>query len=59
MFALLDLFTTSSISDDMWQMLGVVYETFTRDGFDYFVGKLQVMSLERVDGDKSQVILRP
>lgn len=38
MLALLDLFTSISISPAMWQMLFVVYDTFTRDGFDFFTG---------------------
>ena len=39
MFSLLDLFTTAAVSSDMWQMLPILYETFTRDGFDYFTGR--------------------
>ena len=38
MLALLDLFTTVSVSEQMWPMLEVIYETFTRDGYDYFTG---------------------
>ena len=38
MLALLDLFTTVSVSQQMWPMLDILYETFTRDGFDYFTG---------------------
>ena len=36
--ALLDLFTSVAISSQMWPMLGILYEMFTRDGFDYFSG---------------------
>lgn len=39
MLALLDLFTTITVSPQMWQMLFIIYETFTKDGFDYFTGK--------------------
>ena len=39
MLALLDLFTTVSVSEQMWPMLEIIYETFTRDGYDYFTGK--------------------
>jgi len=39
MFNLVDLFTTSSVSTEMWQMFPILYETFTKDGFDYFVGR--------------------
>ena len=38
MLALLDLFTTVSVSEQMWPMLEIIYETFTRDGYDYFTG---------------------
>ncbi len=38
MLSLLDLFTTISISPQMWQMLFVMYDAFTRDGYDYFTG---------------------
>ena len=38
MLALLDLFTTISVSPHMWQLLPIIYETFSRDGFDYFSG---------------------
>lgn len=39
MLSLLDLFTVETISPAMWQMLGIIYEAFTRDGYDYFSGK--------------------
>ena len=38
MLTLLDLFTCESISPVMWQVLGLIYDAFTRDGFDYFSG---------------------
>ena len=38
MFALLDLFTTVSVSPRMWQMLQVIFEAFGRDAFDNFTG---------------------
>ena len=39
MLALLDLFTTTSISQQMWQLLFIIYEAFSRDGADYFTGR--------------------
>lgn len=39
MLALLDLFTCEAISPLMWQMFGVIFDAFNRDGFDYFSGK--------------------
>jgi hypothetical protein len=45
MFALMDLFTAVNVSPDMWQMLNVIYETFTRDGFDYFTGERLCLSV--------------
>lgn len=36
---LMDLFTSETISNQMWQAMGVLYEAFARDGFDYFTGK--------------------
>ena len=38
MLSLLDLFTADTISPAMWQIMGVLYEAFARDGFDYFSG---------------------
>ena len=38
MLALLDMFTTVSVSPQMWQMMGIIYDSFSRDGFDYFTG---------------------
>ncbi len=50
--ALLDLFTSVSISPQAWSMLAILYDMFTRDGFDYFSGEclftscsLQVLQL--------------
>ena len=34
----MDLFTTSSVSPQMWQLLPIIYDTFCRDGFDFFSG---------------------
>lgn len=38
MLALLDMFTTVSVSPQMWQMMVIIYDSFSRDGFDYFTG---------------------
>lgn len=40
MLALLDMFTTVSVSPQMWQMMVIIYDSFSRDGFDYFTGTL-------------------
>ncbi len=38
MLMLMDLFTSETISQQMWQAMGIIYEAFARDGFDYFTG---------------------
>eukprot|EP00731_Ephydatia_muelleri_P006494 Em0003g742a len=43
MFALLDLFTTLSVSPRMWLMLQVIYEAFGRDAFDCFTDMVSVL----------------
>ena len=48
MLALLDLFTCESISPIMWQMFGVVFEAFNRDGLDYFSGKWKEQTQNRI-----------
>ncbi|XP_019855725.1 PREDICTED: importin-7-like [Amphimedon queenslandica] len=52
MLTLLDLFTCESVSPIMWQVLGLIYEAFTRDGFDYFSEMMGVIyNFIRVDPD--------
>jgi importin-8 len=45
MLTILDLFTCESVSPMMWQMFGIIYEAFERDGFDYFSGKYIVWTV--------------
>jgi hypothetical protein len=52
MLSLLDLFTTVTISPHMWQLLPIIYDTFTRDGFDYFSEMMSVLyNFVKVDID--------
>jgi hypothetical protein len=43
MLTILDLFTCESVSPMMWQMFGIIYEAFERDGFDYFSEMMDVV----------------
>jgi hypothetical protein len=52
MLSLMDLFTTSSVSPQMWQLLPIIYDTFSRDGFDFFSEMMGVIyNYMRVDTD--------
>ncbi|CAI8028552.1 Importin-7 [Geodia barretti] len=52
MLSLMDLFTTSSVSPQMWQLLPIIYDTFCRDGFDFFSEMMGVIyNYVRVDTD--------
>lgn len=52
MLSLLDLFTADTISPAMWQIMGVLYEAFARDGFDYFSEMMSVVfNYIRVDNE--------
>ena len=44
MLALLDMFTTVSVSPQMWQMMSIIFDSFSRDGFDYFTGTTYLLS---------------
>lgn len=43
MLTLLDLFTVETVSPVMWQIFGLIYEAFQRDGFDYFSGLFSII----------------
>ena len=38
-FGLISQLTALQVSPAMWQLFGLIHDCFTRDGFDYFVGK--------------------
>ena len=35
--------TTAKISDNMWGMLGVIYQVFEKDGVDYFIDMMPAL----------------
>jgi hypothetical protein len=52
MLSLMDLFTSLSVSPQMWQLLPILFDVFTRDGFDFFSEMMSVLyNLVRVDTD--------
>ena len=46
MLALLDMFTTVSVSPQMWQMMSIIFDSFSRDGFDYFTGTTYLLRVQ-------------